>query len=216
MHVWLLLLICLLRAGPAGAGAFSEEKRTGFVATTGFYRWDGFGAMQEAGLYAAYGLTPRLTLGFDAYYTPGLSSHALLFLRLPIAQGRGANRFAAEFGLGVHREAGGGGAMYRLSLAHGRSWDRGWYDLTASVERRSGQPKAGWKLDGTLGGLGKARLQPMLQLGLGRTGWGLREWRASAHLRYDTPKGATWVLGLERKHSGTTSSAVSLALWRRF
>ena len=216
MRIWLISLLLIWPAHIAAGGAFPQSEGTAFLSTSGTYRWNTQGAQQEVGLYGTYGWKPRLTIGLDAYIAPGVSGHALMFLRLPLGRIRGTSHIAVEFGAGAAQDANGWAPMYRLSLSHGRGWPRGWYDLTASLERRTGEPALGWKLDGTLGWKGGARVQPMLEVGVGRTGWDTPERRVSAKLRIANRRGPVWVLGIERKRSGTETTGLSLALWRRF
>ncbi|MCB1342332.1 MAG: hypothetical protein KDK24_14950 [Pseudooceanicola sp.] len=211
---WLVVL-GLIAAGPAGAGAFMEDPGASFLASSGTYRWNGAGAAQEVSVYATRGLK-RLTLGADVNLTVGASGHALVFARLPVLRRVPKGVFAAEIGVGGAYSDGDWAPMVRLTLGHGRGWARGWYDVLATAEYQSGQPEIGWKLEGTLGLNGKARIQPMVQAGIGRGVNGVREWRVSAHLRLAGKNGRTWVLGVERKDAGTATTAITLALWRRF
>lgn len=216
MRNWLISLLLLWPAHMATGGAFPQPEGTAFLSAEGTYRWNAQGAQQEMAFYGTYGWNARFSLGIDAYFAPGMSGHALIFLRLPLGKLTRPGRFAVEVGAGAAQDVNGWSPMYRLSLSHGRGWPRGWYEVTASVERRTGEPAFGWKFDGTLGWNGAARVQPMLQAGVGRTGWGIAENRIAAKLRIKTRRGPVWVLGIERKRSGTSTTAVSLALWRRF
>lgn len=217
MRAWLLVcLICLAGAPPAGAGAWLERKGETQLIVTGTYRWNRAGIAQEGGLYATHGFRDRLTLGFDAFTSLGGSGHALVFARLPLGSQDSPRRTALEIALGGHRQSADWAPMLRLSLAHGRGSAKGWFDLAASLEHRAGQPDLAWKLDASLGRSGPARLRPMLQAGIGRTADGVTEWRASAHVLIAARDRQTVVLGLERKRSGTATTAITLALWHRF
>ena len=220
MRLWLCAMLILILPAPALAGAWLQDERTGFLSVSGTLRDSASGRMQEGSVYATYGLRPRLTLGFDAFHDLTGSGHVLLFARLPLGRGEGPARMSVELGLGGHHKAGTWAPMAKAALGWGRSLEgrlgQGWLDLSGSVEHRAGEPALAWKLDATLGLSGEALFRPMLQAGLGRTTAGGSEWRASAHLLIGRNPHQTWVLGIERKDSGGASTALSLALWRRF
>lgn len=217
MRVWVLTcLFFLTGALPLRAGAWLELPGETLLTVAGTYRWSAFTVRQEASLYAVHGLRPRLSLGFDGNYGLDGSGHALVFARLPLGSTDGPRRTAVEIGVGGHLRSGGWAPMSRLSLAHGRGGRKGWFDVAATLEHRSGLPQMAWKLEGSLGSSGPARLRPMVQAGVGRTADGVAEWRGSAHLLIAGKDRQTWVLGVERKRAGETTSALTLALWRRF
>lgn len=152
-----LVFPCL--AGAAHPGAWPREAGDVFVSLSQEVTdRRGQANSTEAGfssIYAEVGLPRRLTAGLDA----GRSNHfddwsVLLFLRRPLDDGTGANRFAVEVALG----RGGGeepGFRIRPGLSWGRGlttrWGNGWAGLEGRYEWRTETDDGVWKADLTLG-----------------------------------------------------------------
>ncbi|WP_254868710.1 hypothetical protein [Phaeobacter sp. HF9A] len=100
-----LFLALIGQAPPASASPWLEAHRHGFLSTSGRARGSG----QEFSAYGAYGLTPRLSLGFDIHQSTDAgfrSAHALAFARLPLRQSDRGWQLAAEVMVGTTQSAG--------------------------------------------------------------------------------------------------------------
>jgi hypothetical protein len=173
------LILGLVSASPAQAGAWLRSEGTGFVATSV--------AMNRSkdlstSYYSEYGLSDTMTLGTDIYYgvdrTFFQQGSGILFLRMPIGPTDQTHKFAAHFGLGARYLLGYfyPAAEVGLSWGRGIKWGEryGWVNVDTSYNKPlddepkdpygSGyKPNARVKLDATLGmGItenGKAMIQ---------------------------------------------------------
>lgn len=215
--------VALLLAAPAAAGAWLEQRATGFAAASATYRHAQGQHSSELGYYGAYGLTPRLTLGVDLNRSTGRSGHALVFARLPLL-GEGANRLAAELALGGNQRAGQWLMMQRLTLSYGRGFQTGagrggWLAVDAGYELRSAGVESNWKLDATLGlnpATASSRTAPMLQLEVSKPVGGRQTLSLIPSLRVQLPGKRELVVGLEHRSGGQRSLGLRLGLWQRF
>lgn len=207
-------------AAPAAAGAWLRESGAGFLSVSTIARTTPAGREAETGLYAEYGVRPRLTLGLDVNERPGAAGHALIFLRRPIETGSPATRLAAELALGGHHVAGRWSGMTRLSLSLGREFSgplaSGWVNLDAVAELRGGLSPPFFKLDATFGLSSGPRLRPLVRLeSVARPGMRTALTLTPA-VMIEGHGGLTWVLGLERKFTPVRSIGIRLELWQKF
>ena len=88
MHRLLPALIFILIASAVGAGPWPREAGAVFLATGGTYRFDLATGLPtgEATVYAEYGLTRRITLGFDGMQSDAGAVQALVFARVPLGR----------------------------------------------------------------------------------------------------------------------------------
>lgn len=206
---------------PAWCGAWLRDKDTSFYSISTTFRDTPSGLAAETDGYIEYGAWPRLTLGATLNETQGNSGHILGFVRLPVRPGATRAKWAAEIGLGAWHSGPDWRPMGKLTLSYGRglSWGeraQGWLGVDASVEHRQGQPEPTWALQATLGQSFGGKVRPMAKLGLEHIGGRPLGWSASAHMLIDGPERLTWVVGVERKRAGATSTALSLGLWKDF
>lgn len=166
MRALLVSLILLFSAGAAVAGAWPRERGETFLS---------FGQSVSSGtpallapdlsfrsytsVYAEYGLTERVTLGFDGAYGWGPEADlwtGLAFARWPIARSSSGDRFAVDLGLGRRVDSeDGGDTRARLGLAWGRGfeigWGQGWMGVESSAERLIPANDTLYKADFTIG-----------------------------------------------------------------
>jgi hypothetical protein len=215
-----VLMVCLVGAPPACAGAWLRDKGTAFVATGSTVRRTETGLGQETRLYGDYGLTSQLTLGLDLNQSDALTGHALLFARTPLGPDGMRTRFALELGVGVHAKDGAWFKMAKIALAVGHGfksgWGDGWISAETTFERRLGLPDPVWKLDMVAGLSSGPRLRPMVKLETYHISGSPFAWSLTPAVMFDTKKGATWVAGIERKSEPTRSTGVTVELWQRF
>lgn len=214
-------LICALVAQPAWPGAWLRDKDSGFLSVVTNIRNDPAGVALETDIYAEYGAWKNVTLGVAINEIQGLRGHVLGFARFPIATRSDSAKWAVEAGIGAWHMGPVWQPMGKLTLAYGRgfSWGEaahGWLSVEASLEHRQGKPDPTWALNATLGQSAGRRVRPMIKLGTEYIAGQPLNWSASGHLLIDGPKDTTWVLGIERKRAGTSSTALSLGIWRNF
>lgn len=218
----LLLIACvLLAARPAGAGAWMRDEGRVFLSLTGTLRHGDPDARRELSAYGEYGLSPRLTLGFDVNERPGLSGHAVIFARQPLRPPGARTKLAVETAFGGHHWQGRWHPMYRLTLSAGRGFTtkggaNGWMTLDAAYERRLGETVPAYKLDGTLGLSSPGRLRPILQVETAHIPGKPFFWAITPGLMADGRGTATWLVGLERKSAGRETLGLKIGLWQRF
>ncbi len=162
-----MILMLLLWPSLSVAGAWPREKGGVFLsfstttrpsAQTHATQIDELAHSAENSLYAEYGLTPRITLGFDGMMTDSTSyGQALIFARVALGDQAARNRYAASFGVGQfidtvidtdHLEAE-HTTLTRLGLHYGRGLARGWIGADAYATQKSDGTSL--KLDATWG-----------------------------------------------------------------
>ena len=224
MHRLLPALIFILIASAVGAGPWPREAGAVFLATGGTYRFDlATGLLTgEATVYAEYGLTRRITLGFDGMQSDAGAVQALVFARVPLGREDRRLKLALGVGLGGARAGAvaGWGGLARVGVAVGRDHRLGrggWWTVGAAVEADQANPLPLARIDATFG-LG---LAPRLQ--------GLVQVEASARDDRDAQvaviPGVIWRLGPHtRLHLGvearasrmTRQAGLRASLWRDF
>ncbi|UWQ90636.1 hypothetical protein QEZ52_17630 [Aliisedimentitalea scapharcae] len=219
------ILVCVLLhvvlATPAQAGAWMRDRGTGFIATSSTLRQFPDYLGHETSVYAEYGLAQKLTVGLDYNQGSFSSGHAMLFARVPLGKPRTRYRFSAELGLGLYFFGGFREQMQKLTLSYGRNLEtrfgHGWLAIDLASEFRQGLPGPTIKLDTTIGLSGTKRLQPMLQIETSRPAIGPVNWAVIPSIRYRTKNNISWVIGAERKSVGNHKSiGVKLAFWKEF
>jgi len=212
--------ICLAAvAFRADAGAWPQPKGEAFLSFSAEFPTTQ-GNSADRSLWLEYGLTPRVTVGFDGFFSgSGGDSTALAFVRLPIGQPAGATRLAVSFALG--QESGSlesGRAQGRIGWHWGRGLDKGWLALDASATLTAGGTAPGLKADFTWGMRSRDRLMLIwqLQTGGGMGGAEFVKFAPTAAWAMGEKKRVQINLGLIVGLSGDSSRKVSLGLWQRF
>ena len=166
---FVLLFWCQCLAGPALAGAWLKEEGKGFLSTS-------FSATYFRDIasetYAEYGVRPDLTIGIDVgFYTIRDGSqhgYATAFVRRPLGETDGVNRFSYELGIGAAWI----GEDVTPHIKTGLSWGRGlqikdkngWINVDANVTWDLGRSLHVSKIDTTVGLNFTERTSGMLQL----------------------------------------------------
>ena len=214
------LIVLLLSAAPAGAGAWLRAAGESFVSVTGTLRHGDPDAARELSVYADHGLSPRFTLGADVNERPGIAGHAVLFARLPLSRPGARAKLAVETALGGHHWQGAWDPMYRLTLSYGRGFatrrGAGWLAIDAAYERRLGNARPIYKLDATLGLSAPGRIRPILQVETAHIPGKPLIWAVAPGVLIDGRGTSTWLIGLERKSAGRDTVGLKVGLWQRF
>ena len=175
-------------------------------------------------IYAEYGLSESLTIGFDAAYGQGPEARlttGIVFARLPIWQTDGAHRYAAEFGIG-YRDDNTGGQDLRLrpGLAWGRGfesgWGAGWMGIDGSAELLVPSNDISLKADFTTGVKPNDAWMLILQVQTGRYPGSGAVVRMAPSVVRAVGDGTHLQLGLEATVLGDDSIGIKLATWFTF
>ncbi len=166
---FVLLLWCQCLVGPALAGAWLKEEGKGFVSTSFSATYFRDIAIET---YAEYGVRPDLTLGLDVgFYTlRDGSDHgfATLFMRRPLGNSDGPNRFSYELGVGAAWIAEDVTPHVKTGISWGRGLQireqSGWVNVDASVTWDLGHDQHLSKIDATVGLNFTEQTAGMLQL----------------------------------------------------
>ncbi|MDV4145249.1 hypothetical protein [Shimia sp. FJ5] len=219
---WFFLLV--LCAGPAFSGPWLRDKGTAFTSTTVEispadparsapfpppYPIDAYTAV-----YGEYGLTPRLTLGFDGGSDTYGNGTGLLFLRFPLREGKTA-RMAGEIALGARW------SLTELTplLRPGASWGRGltlfdkpgWAALDATVLIPGDGGRMVPKLDATLGLDTGERMKVMLGLTVERPAPTL-----SASVAFRAWDKVHLTVGIKIRGDRSRPDCLTLGFWQTF
>lgn len=216
-----LVLAMAVQAGTAEAGAWARERGAIFLSFGGNVAlFDGATrpVHYDPTLYIEYGLTDRLTVGFDGYTSDATAVvNGFVFLRFPVGSTEGRSRLAFSVAGGASEIPGLAlETTGRLGLHWGYGLDRGWLAVDATtvlglaVGEREGKVEATWgrvlsdrwtgllQLQGGIGFSGDtyAKVTPSILVGLTET----------THLR----------AGVVQALTGDMGSAVTLEVWMDF
>jgi len=182
-------------------------------------------------LYAEYGLTHRLTIGFDGTLGPeGTPSEAHLFLRSPLGRPKQNAPLAISFGLGQKTTPNPWGTTTRQDTARvGISWGhglpRGWLGVDISATRVlnsslvvPGQSGTSYKADFTWGMKPSKRLMLIWQLQTGKAPDGPTYAKFAPSLIWKMPrgKGTPIEIGFVQGVTGDDSRNLKLGFWKVF
>ncbi len=169
-------LFLLLSATTAEAGAWAREEGSVFISAGGNVALLGAAARPvyyDPTIYLEYGLTPRLTVGFDGFTADrGDAGSLLAFARFALDDGTGPDRFATSLAAGYTLlPTGALDETLRLGLHWGRGLDGGWVAVDATATA-IGSGDAQYKVDATWGAAFDDRLTSVFNLegGIGLTG----------------------------------------------
>ena len=225
MRVKLVLIGIMLAPTPATAGAWLREKGTGFVSVQTNLRRDALGTALETDSYGDYGLTPNLSLGFSFFSSGHQAGNAAVFLRFPLGDPGGENKWSLETGIGAWWAPEMVNGLAKLTISYGRNlaWGEtnGWLSVENTLEKRLGISPVIWKLDATIGqstgrGGRAPAIRPMIKLNTTKISGQPLIWSVSANMLIDGKNGMTWLVGIERKQLREPSYALTAGLWRRF
>ena len=227
----LTLLVLLSLPSVAQSGAWLREKGTVFLSwSNAISTLPASLYATDASLYAEYGLTSRLTVGFDGYLgVSGTASEAYLFMRMPVGNKRRPAQTALTFGVGMKSIPNPWGTTTEQGLAKvGFSWGRGlkkgWlaFDATAiSVLKSSifvpNQAGTNYSADFTWGQKPSERLMLIWQLQTGKTTNGPTYAKFAPSLVWSFGGGKSSVeIGMIKGLTGDDSQSLKLGFWKSF
>ena len=213
------LLLCL-PAQDALAGAWPRKQGAGFVSLATRLAWPQDTATWTSPapadhyetFYLEYGLTDRLTLGFDLGRSVSGNGKAIAFAQLPLRQADKGPQLAAQLGVGRIS----GDAIIRPGLSLGWGRKNGWVSLDSVAEIALDGGETDYKLDITWGrNLAQDRkLIIQLQTGVQENDPGFARLAPSlvvpVRKKIKAELGATWGL------TGDASMGIKFGLWADF
>ncbi|MEX5729886.1 hypothetical protein Ga0609869_003239 [Rhodovulum iodosum] len=226
MRVICLVLMLLLGAPGAHAGAWPRGEGQAFLSFSQAHSADpgqrGGTPDSYAGLYAEYGLGPRLTLGLDAGHARDAGSWtAIAYLRRSLDRGAGRHRVAAELGLGARGRAGRRAEpVLRPGLSWGMGlntrWGPGWAGVESYAEHRVESAETALKADTTLGLKPRPGRMLILQIQTGDYPGAAPYLRLAPSLVQRVGRHGHLELGLTAAALGDTRVGVKLGTWVAF
>lgn len=156
MRIAFACLAWLLGCAAALAGPWPRETGSSFLSFSLEAPHDGDTKDFYYSLYAEYGLSPRLTIGFDGgsdYYTQG---EGYVFLRTPVPLETGRHQFALLGGVGARQTVTSfAEAVFVLGGSWGTGFDtalgNGWATIDATIRDRQTTGTRLTKIDTTIG-----------------------------------------------------------------
>lgn len=228
----LVLLGLLILPVTAQAGAWLREKGTVFLSwSNNISTLSNSLYATDTSLYAEYGLTPRLTVGFDGYLGgPGKASEAYLFMRMPIGKKQRSSKMALTFGLGQKSIPNPWGTTTeqtraKLGFSWGRGLKHGWlaFDTSASILLHSslfvpGQAGTNFSADFTWGQKPFERFTFIWQVQTGKTTNGpfFAKFTPSVVWTFGAKKSNSIEVGFIKGLTGDDSQSVKLGFWKSF
>jgi len=146
--------LCFLAPDEGNAGAWPREHGTVYLALSETMTVNSLGVPRRfQSLYAEYGVSPQLTLGFDGFLSgPGGSSETFLFLSFPLRTNSQIDRYALTIALGEHADLTGSPApALRIGLNWGRNIGSNWLAINNFATFRKAADNPLLKLDATWG-----------------------------------------------------------------
>jgi len=237
--MWRLLTLVFLMGLPttAASGAWPQEKGALFLAYSSSIS-AGFTTRYETGhsIYTEYGLTRRLTVGFDGYLGPaGKASEAYIFMRIPVGKTNKPARMAMTFALGQKNIPNPWGpevkqTQAKLGFSWGRGLKKGWLAIDAfaiiAVNKEiptfapafTGHFNSHFKADFTWGMKPSERLMLIWQLQTGIPADGENYVKFSPSVVWSIGKSSNTKIeiGLVKGLIGDETKSLKVGFWRSF
>lgn len=218
---WILSLAGVAGPGAAVAGAWPRDEGEVFLSLGGNLALFGDAVRPvhyDPTVYLEYGLTDRLTLGFDGYTADAGSVGSLFgWARMPLGPTDRNAKWAVSGALGATLLASGRyDPMLRLGLHWGRGLDDGWLAVDAQAQVGVGALSHQAKIDASWGyGLGRGWTVLMQ----GQVGYGLQGdlyAKLSPSLVYKVNDAISLRAGLTRALTGDRGGGLTFETWLRF
>ncbi|MEX0371381.1 MAG: hypothetical protein AB3N09_12175 [Tateyamaria sp.] len=212
-----LILLFVVMAPSAMAGAWLQDHKKGFLSLGGVYDEQ---QKAEGTLYAEYGVRPKLTLGVkvDGTMTQNQlsSGTAFVFARKPIPVGRRSFKLAYELGVGSTFGTD-TDTLVRAALSYGRGIKigkrYGWIALDTIAEIPTSEGPDTYKLDGTIGLTLNDHFKVMMQVFVSQSDTTVSNTFAPSIIWQPGGNGPSYVAGIEDEDG---LLALKLAIWTTF
>lgn len=224
LRILVLLFLAILPA-TAHSGAWPREKRTVFLS------WSNSISINpqtpyatSTSIYAEYGLTDSLTVGFDGNLgAPGETSEAYLFLRFPIGKTDRPAHTALTFALGGKFTPNPWGdtieqPMAKIGASWGRGLKRGWLAVDAYAITALDTPELSFSADFTWGQKPSDRLMLIWQVQTGTPANGATYIKFAPSLIWTIggKKSNQIEIGFVKGLIGDDSQNLKLGFWKTF
>lgn len=225
----LLICLCLIVSfsGSAHAGAWPRDKGAFFLSVSqrlsteiaGLTSSPGNQPDSYANFYGEYGVTRRLTFGFDAGYTGDWQYSAMGFLRYTLTPPDARHQFAVIGGYGTSglpaTEQYQIGGAWGYGFALGERWT-GWTGLDASAIIQGNSGETILKADLTLGLKRSEHWMMVFQLQSGKYPGSDAYLRAAPSVVIRTGSSSHIQLGVDLDLLGSGRAGASVATWIEF
>lgn len=224
LRVFVLLFLVALPV-TAHSGAWPREKRTVFLSWSNNISTNSETKFATGtSLYAEYGLTHSMTVGFDGFLgAPGKASEGYLFLRFPIGKTDRPARMALTFALGQKTTPNPWGTTTEQSMAKiGASWGRGlkkgWLAVDAYVLAPLDNSDISYSADFTWGQKPSDRLMLIWQVQTGKPANGATyiNFAPSLVWTFGRKKPTQIEIGFVKGITGSDSQDLKLGFWKNF
>lgn len=228
----LALLVLLILPVPAQAGAWLREKGAIFLSWSNSIPEHANSIYEtDMSLYAEYGLTKHLTVGFDGYLGgAGTKPEAYLFMRFPIGNPKRPAKMALTFGVGYKEFPNPWGTVSKqtrtkLGFSWGRGLKKGWlaFDASASILQQTslvvpGQDGTNYSADFTWGQKPWERWMFIWQVQSGKTTNGpfFAKFTPSVVWAFGEKRNNNIEVGLIKGLTGSDVQSVKLGFWKSF
>lgn len=207
-----VLLMLLLLAPPAWAGAWPRGEGRAFIAAMSYATETD----RYSGVYAEWGQSDRLTLGGDLGRSVSGRDKQVVFLRYHLPANDRPARLALEIGAGRIGQQ----SVLRPGLAWGRgitlAGQHGWLALDLQAEIYPKLRHADAKLDLTYGIEMWPDVTGIMQLQAGMQRGDEPFLRLVPSVVWNSPGPARWEIGVTQSLRGTWATGAKLALWLEF
>lgn len=162
-----LVIILLCLPAWAAAGPWLRAPETHFLSISTEMDPMVVPANPYTAVYYEYGLSPKVTLGFDGGLDANGVGKALVFARTQLGANRGPHRLSAEFAFGAISDGQDISPVVRPGVSWGRGFSlgqqSGWWALDATYAYRPKDNSHWPKVEGTIGWAAHDRVKLLMQ-----------------------------------------------------
>jgi hypothetical protein len=221
LAIWVVAVVMGLGGSAAMAGAWAQEKGAVFLSFGGnvaLFEGATRPVHYDPTLYIEYGLTDRITVGFDGYTSDATEVvNGFVFLRFPLGPTDGPSRFAVSVAGGASEIPGLDlETTGRIGLHWGYGLDRGWLavDATTVLGLTVGEQEG--KVEATWGRIVTDRWAGLLQVQAGIGFSGDTYAKVTPSVMYDLTESTRLRAGFVQALTGDQGSGLMMEIWMQF
>jgi len=215
----LVLLLCLL-AQTADAGAWPRKAKSGFASVATRLTWpQDIGRWSDRGptetyqtAYFEYGITDRLTVGFDLGRAVSGKGKSIGFIQYPLRNRDAGPKVSAQLGFGRIS----GRPVMRPGVSVGWGLDRGWVSVDTVAEIQIDSAQTDYKIDVTWGRVLSRDMKLVMQVQTGAPHDETVFARLAPSLVVPISKRFRVVVGGTYGLTGDDTMGLKLGLWSEF
>lgn len=208
------LFFLLIMTGQAAAGAWPREKGHGFLSFSTEFAPNDDSFFTAA--YAEYGITDRITAGFDLGFSDDELYKAVFFGRLPISDSAADWKVAFELGVGLTEDE----AVLRPGFSLGRGLSManrsGWFSIESLAIYELEQDDVEFSADVTLGLNMTDALKILLQLQSGDHPMDPDYVNLAPSIVFEASPGLHLEMGMKTGLKDRGDYAFKLGVWHHF